>query len=245
MDPAMPIKRKRVLITGATGAIGEAVARTLASPGSALTLCYRSAKERAEGLAAKLGDICRVHLAQADLALSGAPAALIERSVNLMGGLDLLVHCAAIFERTPLGTVTEDRWTRIIDTNLRSSFFLAQAAAMHMQGEGGSIILLSDVAARKPYGDYLPYCIAKAGIDSLVRGIARQVAPKITANAVAPYVVTRPEGISDKDWKDMLDKTPMRRASTPEEIAEVVGMIAGSETMTGQVISVDGGRMLR
>ena len=71
------------------------------------------------------------------------------------------------------------------------------------------------------------------------------MAPTVTANAVAPYLVTRPEGITDKGWKDMLDKTPMRRASTPEEIAEAVGMIAGSETMTGQVISIDGGRLLK
>ena len=115
-----------------------------------------------------------------------------------------------------------------------------------MQRGGGRMIFLSDVAAQRPYAGYLPYCVAKAGVDALVRGLAKSLAPKVQVNGVAPYLVTRPEWLSDKGWADLLSKMPMRKASEPDEIASVVEMIAKSgDSITGQVIAIDGGRLLR
>ncbi|MBN1282583.1 MAG: SDR family oxidoreductase [Proteobacteria bacterium] len=243
----MEHRRRKILITGATGTIGSAAARALALPGASMTLCFKSRGERAEALKGELSGLCDVHLAREDLSLDGACEALVDLCCARMGGVDLLVHCAATLEKTPLGTVTHDQWGRILDTNLKAAFFLAQAAGMRMQAQagGGSIVLISDIAGQRPYGGYIPHSISKAGIDALVRGLARALAPSVTANAVAPYIVTRPRGMTDAEWQGVLDRTPMRRASTAEEVAAIVKAVAQSETMTGQVISIDGGRLLR
>jgi pteridine reductase len=236
---------QRALITGASGSIGAAIAAAIAGPGAALVLQYRSSEERAREAARHAeGSGSKVDLIGCDISEAGAPEWLVAKACEAMGGLDLLVHCAAIFDHTPLESVTPEVWDRIVAVNLKAPFFLAKAAAYAMKG-GGSMIFLSDVAAAKPYSGYLPYCISKAGIESLVRGLARSLAPAIRVNAIAPYVVTRPEGMSDKGWNDLLCKTPMRRPSTPEEIASIARALVESETVTGQVICVDGGRLLR
>ncbi|MFH0798982.1 MAG: SDR family oxidoreductase [Pseudomonadota bacterium] len=237
----------RILITGATGVIGGAVARSLARPGVTAVLQCMSAEEKAAGLKKDVEEAgAAAHVVCADFASVEGSKEIVARAAKLMGGLDLLVHAAAVFERTPFGEVTGDQWEKIIAVDLRAAFFIAQEAGIAMQREGGRMIFLSDVAAVKPYAGYLPYCIAKAGIDALVRGLAKSLAPKVQVNAVAPYVVTRPSGMTDKGWDDLLSKTPMRRASKPEEVAAVVKMLAESgESITGQVISVDGGRLLR
>lgn len=238
---------QKILITGATGTIGSAVARAFAGPGRRLALHWRASQKKAEALAQEIAASgAEAALISADLSHADEATALVSKAFDQLGGLDLLVHCAALFERTPLGTVTEEQWRRIVDLDLRAAFFIAQEAGMRMQQGGGRMVFLSDVAAVKPYGGYLPYCIAKAGVDALVRGLAKSLSPKVTVNAVAPYVVTRPAGITDRGWNDLLSKMPTRRAQTAEEIAAVIKMLAESaESITGQVIAVDGGRLLR
>ncbi len=243
----MALKHSRILITGATGVIGNEIARALAEPGVTLALHYHRSRERAEALAGELARTgAKVHLLPRDLSIAAQAAALAQQARELLGGMDLLVHAAANFERTPLGMVTEAQWEAVFDMNLKAAFFLAQTAAEGMRESGGSIIFLSDVAARRPYGGYLPHCLAKAGIDALTRGLARSLAPAVTVNAVAPYVVTRPKGISDWEWNDILEKTPLKRPSAPQEVAAVVKMLASfGESITGQIISIDGGRLIR
>lgn len=237
---------QRILITGASGVIGAAVARALAGPGSAIVVHHLRNQEKADGLKRDLEKAgAAAHALSADLALAGGPGKLIEEAHEFLGGLDLLVHCAAAFDRTPFAETTAQGFDRIMAVDLKAAFFLAQGAAAAMGGTGGSMVFISDIAAVKPYAAYLPYCIAKAGVDCLVRGLARSLAPGIRVNAVAPYIVTRPKGMTDEGWNDLLTKTPMRRASEPEEIADVVRMLAlAGGTITGQVIAVDGGRML-
>lgn len=237
----------RILITGATGTIGSAVARSFAREGCAIALHWNASQAKAEALERELVSAgATVTAFRADLSIVDQATGLVAQAFDALGGLDLLVHCASRFGRTPLGTVTEEEWTGIIDLDLKAAFFIAQEAGMRMQQQGGKMIFLSDVAGVKPYAGYLPYCIAKAGVDALVRGLAKSLAPKVTVNAVAPYVVTRPAGITDRGWADLLSKMPTRHAQTPEEIAAVVRMIAESgESITGQIIAVDGGRLLR
>lgn len=233
-----------ILITGSTGHIGQAIAKEFAAQGPAIALHYHASEKTAKELAAELGGHAKV--IQADIRVVSEIKRMISEVGTRLGGLDLLVHCAAVFERTPFDEVTGDKWDEIISVNLRPAFFVAQAAWGIMKDRGGGMIFLSDVAASKPYGGYLPYCISKAGINALVRGLARSLAPKVRVNAIAPYIVTRPQETSDKGWNDILSKTPMRRASSPKEIAAVAKLLAFSaETITGQVITVDGGRGLK
>ncbi len=243
----MSTSQPRILITGATGIIGTAIVRALTTKGVNLALQYHHSSSEAHALQAEVergGG--RAFAIAANLREQGQAAHLAHQALELMGGIDVLIHAAADFERTPLGTVTEAQWDHVFSLNLKSAFFLAQAVAKEMRDQGGTIIFLSDISARRPYGGYLPYCLAKAGIDALTTGLARALAPTITVNAVAPYVVTRPKGISDWEWNDLLEKTPMKRPSAPEEIATIVKMLSTKPgSMTGQIISVDGGRLIR
>ena len=241
----MPFPAK-ILIAGATGALGSAIARTFAGPGRSIALHAHASLEKADQLAAELraGGAEAIVLA-GDLARADEAVRLAGEAFEKLGGLDLLVHAAARFEKTPLGTVTETQWDAIVDLDLKGAFFLAQELGMRMQHTGGRMIFLSDVAAVKPYAGYLPYCIAKAGVDALVRGLAKSLAPKVLVNGVAPYVVTRPAGLSDRGWSDLLSKMPARRAQTADEIAAIVAMLAANESITGQIIAADGGRLLR
>ncbi len=234
----------RILITGATGHIGKACVKKMALAAEAMALNFCSNRSGAEALAREIGHP-NATLIAADLSGQGGATRLVDEAAEKMGGLDLVVHCAATFERTPFDTVTEEQFDAIIAENLRPAFFLAQASARWMEKAGGSLIFLSDIAAQKPYAGYLPYCMAKAGVDALVKGLARSLAPKIRVNAVAPYVVTRPEGMSDDAWNNLLKKMPTGKPQSAKEIADLVATIAASDTMTGQVIAVDGGRLLR
>ncbi len=243
----MSLSTKRILITGATGSLGSSIAQALAESSSNMVLGYFKNKDKAHELKQSIEGIsASIEAIQSDLTKPDGPEHLIQKSVDAMGGIDVLIHCASLFEKTPLGTVTSEKWDEIIQVDLKAAFFLAQSAAKSMQENGSSMVFLSDVAVQKPYGSYLPYCIAKAGIEALARGLARTLAPKIRVNAVAPYIVTRPETMSDKGWVDLINKTPMRRPNSIEEIVGLVKWLAlDAHTTTGQVIAVDGGRLLR
>ena len=234
------------MITGATGSIGGAVAIDLARRGFDMALHYNAKENRAFELADEIKLIGRkVYAVKADITNVDEIKKMVKNASDNLGGLNLLVHCAAVFMKTAFGEVKEEVFDDIIRTNLKASFFIAQEVEKAMQDDG-RMIFMSDIAAAKPYEGYLPYCISKAGVDALVKGLAKKFAPRISVNAIAPYLVTRPEGMSDAGWNDLISKTPARRESPPHEIAQLVSFLAkASMSLTGQVIAVDGGRLLR
>lgn len=240
------MKNGKALITGVTGSIGVAVAIELAKRGFDLALHYNSNEKRAAELAEEIKSMGRRAFAiGADMGSVDEIRKMVGNTVMSLGGVNLLVHCAAVFMKTSFEDVSEEIFDDIINIDLKAAFFVAQESARVM-GDEGKMIFMSDIAAVKPYAGYLPYCIAKAGVDSLVRGLAKKFAPKISVNAIAPYIVTRPEGMSDAGWNDLISKTPARRESPPYEIAQIVAFLAkASPSLTGQIIAVDGGRLLR
>lgn len=241
------ITMTKVLITGATGSLGAAVARVLAGPSTHLCLSFKSSHQKAEALARSLSEHCgRVHAFAQDLSHESGPRRLVEHAMKVMGGIDVLVNLASTFEKAPLYETGEEDWLRIIDANMKAPFFLAKSVSRAMESEGGSMVFFSDTAASRPYGNYLPYCMAKAGVENMVKGLARTLAPKIRVNAIAPYIVSKPDDMTEKGWQDLINKTPSRRPTEPTEIASLVRWLAlDAHTTTGQVIVVDGGRLLR
>jgi len=243
----MTMNGRKIVITGSTGTIGCAIAKVFAGKGAQLVLHCHERRDVAEELCEitrKMG--ARAIVIKSDLSKTENIVALVSESIKAMGGIDTLIHAAATFEETPIGSVDEALWNRVIDIDLKAAFFLAQEIATHMKAAGGNMIFLSDLSASKPYGSYLPYCMSKAGIDAMVKGLAKTFAPKIRVNAIAPYVVSRPEGLSDEGWNDLITKIPLKRPSSPQEIARIARMLCENDsTITGQVIVVDGGRMLR
>jgi pteridine reductase len=132
----------------------------------------------------------------------------------------------------------------VIAINLKAPFFLAQAAARPMQAQGaGKIVNLADISAERPWSGYLPYCISKAGIVTLTRGLARALAPSIQVNAVAPGAILFPEHTSADEKERLLRSVPLGREGDPQDIARTVRfLIEGSDYITGVVLPVDGGR---
>lgn len=246
MVPHMASFSRKILLTGATGHLGQAVATALAGPDAHICLCYRKSMNKAQEMKTLLAPSCGgVDAIQADLSGQIGAQHAVSEALERMGGLTTLVHMASEFQRSELGEVSEDAFRRMIDVGLSASFFLAQAAEAAMS-DGGAMIFFSDTATRRPYGGYLPYCMAKAGVEAMVRGLARSLAPKTRVNAVAPYAVSKPHDMSEEDWGDLINRTPMRKQTSPEEIASLVRWLAfDAHTTTGQIISVDGGRLLR
>ena len=236
----------KALVTGASGAIGSAVALELARRGVDVALHYNTNVDKTKTLVDEIKSMGRnVSAIKANIADVRQIKDMVQTVVRDLGKLNLLVHCAATFNKSPFGEVTEEIFDKEMAINLKAAFFLSQEAARVMT-DGGRMIFMSDVASAKPYTGYLPYCMAKSATETMVKALAKKFAPRICVNAIAPYMVTRPSFLSDAGFNDMISKTPARRLSPPEEIAALVIYLAdASPSLTGQIIVVDGGRMLR
>jgi len=178
--------------------------------------------------------------------LTSVPAIhkLFEDVGRYFGRLDILVNSAANFLRAKFGETTESRWNASLDTNLRAPFFCSQAAAPYLERSGrGVIINFSDIGGLLGWREFLPHSISKAGIILLTRVLAKELAPKVRVNAIAPGTVTMPG--DPPEWEaEYIRRAPLGRTARPEEIADAVVYLVTAEFITGQVLVVDGGRTL-
>jgi pteridine reductase len=186
-----------------------------------------------------------VALIQADLLdLPKLPAIVVE-TVQRFGRLDALVNNASSFYSTPIGDITADAWDDLIGTNLRAPLFLAQAAAPALRKAQGAIVNITDIHADRPLKSFVVYSVAKAGLVGLTRSLARELAPEVRVNAVAPGPVLWPDDDSfdELSRQRIISHTPLRREGTPEDIAKAVHfLLADAGYVTGETINVDGGR---
>jgi pteridine reductase len=237
------------LITGAAQRIGAAIARTLHGAGLDLVLHYRHSGDAAAALKDELekARAGSVRLARADLLDPGAPAALLDAARDFHNRLDVLVNNASSFYPTPLADATEDQWYELMGTNLKAPFFLAQAAAPLLAVAEGCIVNLVDIHAERPHADHPIYSMAKAGNAMMVRSLARELGPAIRVNGVAPGAILWPDqGLSEAARQTILDRTALKRAGTPEDIARtVLFLVRDAQYITGQVFAVDGGRTIQ
>ncbi len=236
------------LVTGSARRIGASIARGLHAAGYDLALHYRDSASEMHVLAAEL-DAVRpgsVLTLQADLSEFDRLPELVAKTVGRYGRLDALVNNASAFQPTPIGTTTPQQWDELFASNARAPFFLAQAAAPHLKAARGAIVNLVDIYAERPLPGHTVYCMAKAALLMATQSLALELAPDVRVNAVAPGAILWPEqDHSDGAKQTMLGRTPLARTGTPEEIAGTVRWLLRDATYTtGQVIRVDGGRML-
>jgi pteridine reductase len=235
-----------VLVTGAARRIGAEIVRGLHAAGCRLALHYhrseREAKLLAEELNAARSD--SVRLLQADLTETGKLPELVERAAACWERLDGLVNNASAFYATPLETVTEAQWDDLMASNLKAPFFLAQAATGHLRQWEGCIINIVDVYAERPLRSYPVYSIAKAGLAALTRALAVELAPEVRVNGIAPGAILWPEQEHHAEARaDILARIPLARPGSPSDIARAVRfLLEEAPYVTGQIISVDGGR---
>jgi pteridine reductase len=241
------LRGKVVLVTGAAVRVGREIARAAAVRGADVVVHYRRSAGEAEALAREIAAAgVRAVTVQADLERAEEARRLVTDALAAMGRIDVLVNNAAIFPRTPVLEVTEEEWDRTLAVNLKAPFLCAQAVAPHMLERGsGKIVNLADVAAFRPWPNYLPYCISKAGIVTLTQTLARALAPAVQVNAVAPGAILFPDDWDAERRERLLAQIPMKRTGTPADVARtVLFLLEGSDYITGAVIPVDGGRLL-
>ncbi len=238
---------KVVLITGGAKRVGAAICRRLHNAGASLMLHYRASAGEARLLQVELNHVRAnsVALIQADLLDLAKLPKLVEQTLHTYGRLDALVNNASSFFQTPVGDITAEAWEDLIGTNLRAPLFLAQAAAPALRKSQGAIVNITDIHAERPLKNFVVYTVAKAGLVGLTRSLARELAPEIRVNAVAPGPILWPddESFNELSRQRIISSTPLRREGTPEDIAKAVHfLLADSPYITGETISVDGGR---
>lgn len=243
-----------VLITGGARRIGACIARRLHSLGYNIALHHRNSAQEATALAEDLNQVRAnsVVTVYADLNQLGDIKSLVDAAVAHWGRLDAVINNASSFYPTPLGSVTQEQWDDLLNSNLKAPFFIAQAAANALQVNHGCLINIADIYADRPLKDHPVYCAAKAGNVMLTKSLARELAPNVRVNGIAPGAILWPEQDDEQDdgqqqtkQQDMLKQIPLARQGNPEDIAKAVEfLLAQAPYITGQIITVDGGRSL-
>lgn len=243
---------KVALVVGGGRGIGRAIARALAEAGADVVPTSRTQAE-IEEVAGEIEAQGRRTLVQpCDISEPAQVRALVRRVIDELGQIDVLVNAAAI---SPLWKrmedVTEDEWDRILGVNLRGAFLLSREVGRHMLERGyGSIVHIASIAGLKGVTHFGVYAVSKAGLIGLVRVLAREWAPKVRVNAIAPGWVrtemTKPVLEHPEISKGLLREIPLGRFAEPEEIAPLAVYLASdaSRFATGQVFVVDGGQLL-
>ena len=238
---------KVVLITGGARRVGAAICRRLHAAGASMMLHYRESAGEARLLQAELNHVRAesVALIQADLLDLNKLPAMIDQTLQTFGRLDGLVNNASSFFPTGVGDITAEAWDDLIGTNLRAPLFLAQAAAPALKKTQGAIVNITDIHAERPLKNFVVYSIAKAGLVGMTRSLARELAPEVRVNAVAPGPILWPDDTSfdELSRQRIISHTPLKREGEPDDIAKAVYFLLAEATyVTGDTISVDGGR---
>lgn len=243
----MELTHKTALVTGAAKRIGRAIALALADGGCNVAVHYRSSEADAVSLHDRIAAMGRrCCLVQGDLDDPDVPGRLIDETVGALGGLTILVNSASVFGRMTLGGFDQATWQRELQVNLTAVAALCHHARPHLERNGaGKIVNLCDISAERPWKGHLAYCVSKAGLAGLTKALARELAPAVQVNGVAPGIVVFPEGYDQQTRQALVARIPLGRPGSPEDVASTVRFLAEQgDYITGQIIPVDGGRSL-
>lgn len=237
---------KVVLITGGGKRVGAAITRKLHAAGANVVIHYHRSVDAAQALSAELNAIRPTSTTPlgGNLLDVMVLASLVEATVARYGHLDILINNASTFYPTPVGSITEAQFDDLIGTNLRAPLFLSQAAAPFLKERQGLILNIADIHGLRPLRYHTVYSPAKAGLIMLTQSLARELAPAVRVNAIAPGPVEFPEkGLTDEMKQAIIDKTLLKRRGSPDDIARAALFFASEAPyVTGQILAIDGGR---
>ena len=248
IEPSQRLAGRTALVTGGARRVGAAIVRALHGAGANVVIhCHRSLSA-ARALAAEL-EVARPEssaVIACDLLDTDALPRLIEQARAQFAALHLLVNNASSFYPTPLGAIALADWEDLLGTNLRAPLLLAQAAVPELRRTQGAVLNIVDIHGLRPLRDHTVYSVAKAGLIMLTRALARELAPEVRVNAIAPGPVLWPEASMPQQRKEeIIDQTPLHRHGSPDDIARAVLFFASDAPfVTGQILAVDGGRSI-
>ncbi len=240
----MHLKDKVVLITGGAVRIGRAITVELITAGANVFCHYFSSEREARELKKEYPS---VNLLKGNLKQISTVAPLIHEIVEVAGTIDVLINNAAIFMKTPFGTVTEENWDNLFALNLKPNFFLSQEASkIMMEKQTGKIVNIADTSGLRPWPSYIPYSLTKSGMISLTKGLAKALAPHVQVNCINPGPVLMPDKYSNEQITQTIEKTLLKRAGQAEDVASAVRfLLEDGDYITGLILSVDGGRSIK
>lgn len=235
------------LVTGGAKRIGAEIVKQLHQAGFRVGIhCHHSVKE-ANALAAQLNDV-RNHSATvlvADLTVKTSIMDLIPNLLDWAGGLTLLVNNASLFAKTSTEFLDEKTWDDLFTINVKAPFWLSHQAFPALSNNQGAIINITDIHSKKPLKGYSAYCQTKAALTMQTKSLAREFAPRVRVNAIAPGAIAWPlndNELSTESQAKIIEKTPLKRHGCPVDIAKALLALVDNSFITGQVLAVDGGR---
>lgn len=245
-----PTDRHVALVTGAARRIGAAICRTLHAEGWNLVIHCNTSQTQAETLADALNQERpqSAQVIQADLNKMVDIQFLAAAAPAAWGRLDALVNNASSFFPTPVADATEEQWDDLLGRNLKAPFFLSQALYLELRQQHGCIINISDIFAVRPMPGHTIYSIAKAGNAMMTKSLALEMAPQVRVNGVAPGAILWPENAIGEEVisRDKLQQIPLGKLGGVQAISDTIKfLLTESPYITGQIITVDGGRSLQ
>ena len=235
------------LVTGSAKRLGKQIICRLHQAGYRVIIHFNHSADAASSLADSLNQQ-RPNSAitlQANLLDNKAVAQLGTAALSCFGRLDVLVNNASSFYPTPLASATLENWDDLFGSNVKAPYFLAQALAPALSNNNGCIINMVDIHASQPLQDHSIYCMAKAALLMMTKSLARELAPTIRVNGIAPGAILWPsQQLAEADKAEILQQIPLQRTGTPDDIANTVLFLLQSPYISGQIIAVDGGRSL-
>jgi pteridine reductase len=233
---------KVALVTGGAKRVGRAIVEKLAADGFAVAFTYHSSEREADELAQAIdGYAIRADFSEPQEAVEHIRNAFSTFSDHL----DVLVNNASLYQQADLRQTNVEVMRRLMSIHVESPLLLAQSFEKMLRASRGHIINMCDLLAERPWAQYLPYCASKAALANLTLGLARELAPEVTVNGIAPGVVEWPADYPEEARQKYLKRVPLARPGTPQDVANLVHFLVTEGTyITGQIIRLDGGRSI-
>ena len=240
--------KKRILITGAAKRIGKEMALSFFNKGWDIVIHYNSSKEEAEALADQMNSERNnsAMLVQANLDNANEVEMLVEKILSKNGSIDALINNASTFYPTPIGTFSEENWNALMGSNLKAPLFLIQSFYKELEKNKGFIINVTDINVDRALVNHSIYLAAKSGLQTLTKSLAKELAPNIRVNAIAPGAILEPPNTNwtAEQKNNIINAVPMRRMGTEKDIVDAAIYLSEAEYVTGQILNIDGGKSL-